>query len=237
MKGGEQMNIFKKVIMGPLENLFDKILLFLPNLMISLLIFLFGIVLAMVVRVIFSKIFKALSIDKLLEKTGLMDLLRKGGIKEAASSLLSKLIGWIIIIIFAIISMQALRAPAVEKLLEQFLLYLPNVFIAILILFLGYLLGNFFGRAALIASVNAGLRISRIVGDFVKLTVFMLSATMALEQLGIGRGTVMIAFAIIFGGIVLAFALAFGLGGRDVAKEYLEKHLKGEKQKDDISHL
>jgi hypothetical protein len=237
MKGGEQMNIFEKVIMGPLENLLDKILLFLPNLMISVLILLFGIILAMVVRVIFAKIFKALSIDKLLEKTGLMELLRRGGIKEAASNLLSKLIGWIIIIIFAIISMQALRAPAVERLLEQFLLYLPNVFIAILILFLGYLLGNFLGRAALIASVNAGLRHCGIVGNFVKLTVFMLAATMALEQLGIGKDTVIIAFAIIFGGIVFAFALAFGLGGRDAAKEFLDKHLKGEKQKDDISHL
>jgi len=237
MKGGEPMNIFEKVIMGPLESLLDKILLFLPNLMISVLILLFGIILAMVVRVIFAKIFKALSIDKLLEKTGLMELLRRGGIKEAASNLLSKLIGWIIIIIFAIISMQALRAPAVERLLEQFLLYLPNIFIAILILFVGYLLGNFFGRTALIASVNAGLRVSGIVGNFVKLTVFMLSVTMALEQLGIGRGTVMIAFAIIFGGIVFACALAFGLGGRDVAKEYLEKHLKGEKPKDDIGHL
>ena len=237
MKGGEHMSIFEKVIMGPLGNLFDKILLFLPNLMISGLILFFGIILAMIVRVVFSKIFKALSLDRLLEKTGLMELLRRGGIKEAASNLLSRLIGWIIIIIFAIIAMQALQAPAVERLLEQFLLYLPNIFIAMLILFVGYLLGNFFGRAALIASVNAGLKISGIVGNFVKLTVFMLSATMALEQLGIGRGTVMIAFAIIFGGIVLALALAFGVGGRDIAKEYLEKHLKGEKQKDDISHL
>jgi hypothetical protein len=63
---------------------------------------------------------------------------------------------------------------------------------------------------------------------------------MALEQLGIGRETIVIAFAIIFGGIVLAFALAFGLGGRDAAKEYLEKKIKGDRgedEKDEISHL
>lgn len=231
------MNIFEKVIIGPLESFFDKILLFLPNFLISILILLAGIILAVVIRVIFSRLFKALSIEKFLERTGLAELLRKGGIKETALDLLSKLIGWTIIIIFAIISLQALHAPAVERLLEQFLLYLPNIFIAIMILFFGYLLGNFFGRAALIASVNAGLRISGMIGKFVKLTVFLLCATMALEQMGIGRDTVVIAFAIIFGGIVLSLAIAFGLGGRDIAKEYLEKHLKGENQKDDISHL
>ncbi len=75
------------------------------------------------------------------------------------------------------------------------------------------------------------------MGRFVRFTVFMLAATMALEQLGIGRETVVIAFAIIFGGIVLTFAIAFGLGGRDSAKEYLEKKLKGEEKEDDISHL
>ncbi len=116
-------------------------------------------------------------------------------------------------------------------------LELPNVFVAALILLFGYLLGNFFGRAALIASVNAGIRFSGLIGKFVKFTVFILSATMALEQLGIGRETVIIAFAIIFGGIVLALAIAFGLGGRDIAKAYLEKKMKGEEKKDEISHL
>ncbi len=60
---------------------------------------------------------------------------------------------------------------------------------------------------------------------------------MALEQLGIGKETVLIAFAIVFGGIVLAFAIAFGVGGRDAAKEYIDKRLKGEKDTDDIKHL
>jgi len=98
-------------------------------------------------------------------------------------------------------------------------------------------LGNFFGRAALIASVNAGIKISGLIGRFVKFTVFILSGTMALEQLGIARGTIIISFAIIFGGIVLALAIAFGLGGRDIAKEYLEKKVKGEEKKDEINHL
>jgi hypothetical protein len=130
-----------------------------------------------------------------------------------------------------------LNIPAIEGILERFILYLPNIFVAVLILFLGYFLGNFVGRASLIAAVNAGFKLSGLIGKFVKLTIFLLTTTMALEQLGIGKETIVIAFAILFGGVILALAIAFGLGGRDIAKEYLEKKLKGEEKKDDISHL
>jgi hypothetical protein len=65
----------------------------------------------------------------------------------------------------------------------------------------------------------------------------MLALTMALEQLGIGKETIVIAFAVMFGGAVLALALAFGLGGKDIAKEYIEKKIKGEEKKDNIEHL
>jgi len=127
--------------------------------------------------------------------------------------------------------------PAIGQILERFLLYLPNVFVAAVILFSGYFLSNFLGRATLIASVNAGFKASGLIGKFVRLTVFLLAITMALEQLGIARGTIIISFAIIFGGAVLALAIAFGLGGRDIAKEYLEKKIKGEEKKDEIEHL
>jgi hypothetical protein len=136
-----------------------------------------------------------------------------------------------------IISLRALDMPSVEQLLERLFLYLPNVFVAALVLFFGYMLSNFLGRAALIASVNAGMKISGMIGELVRLTVFLLSITMSLEQLGIGSETIIIAFAIIFGGAVMALSIAFGLGGRDIAKEYLEKKLRGEEKEDEISHL
>jgi small-conductance mechanosensitive channel len=127
--------------------------------------------------------------------------------------------------------------PAVDNLMTEFLLYLPNIAIACVVVFIGYLLGNFFGRAALIASVNAGIAFSGLVGKFVKFTVFIMAATMALELLGIGEDTVLIAFAVVFGGVVLSLAIAFGLGGRDAAKDYIDKMLKEKSEEDDISHI
>lgn len=231
------MNILQRVIIEPFSRFLDKIVQFLPNLLVSILILILGFILGMVLKRIFLRVFKAIGLDNISTRSGLLELLRKGGIEDPVSVLLSRVVGWITIVIFVVISARELHIPAVERLFESFLIYLPSVFVAALILLIGYMLGNFLGRAALIASVNAGIKISGLIGKFVKYTVFILSGTMALEQLGIGRGTIIIAFAIIFGGVVLAFALAFGLGGRDIAKEYLEGKLLKEEEKDDIEHL
>ena len=226
-----------RIIIEPLDRSLERVIQFLPSLLTSILILVIGIVIGVLLRVVFLRLFKAINLDGLSEKLGMAEMLHKGGISDTLSTLLSKIIGWLTILVFIIISLSSLDVPAVKRLLEGLFLYLPNVFVAVLILFLGYLLSNFLGRAALIASVNAGIRVSGLIGRVVKFTVFVLSGTMALEQLGIGKETVIIAFAIIFGGIVLAFAISFGLGGRDIAKDYLEKKLLKGEERDDIEHL
>lgn len=231
------MNIFQKIAIEPIERFFERVLQFLPNFITALLIFIVGIIFGMVLKVLFLRFFKAIGLDKLSERSGVIELLRKGGIRDSASVLLSRIIEWITIIVFAGISMKALEVSTVEQIFERILLYLPNVFVAVLLLLFGYLLGNFLGRAALIASVNAGIKVSGLIGRFVKFTVLVLSGTMALEQLGIGRETVVIAFTIIFGGIVLALAIAFGFGGKEIARTYLEKKFLTEEDKDEIEHL
>ncbi len=231
------MNTFERIVIEPFERLFEKIVQFLPNLLTSVLILIVGIAVAGLMRKVFGRLFLALHVDKHFERIGLTESLHKGGIKEPISVIIGKGIGWLTLFVFVVMSLRALDVPSVEQLLEQFFLYLPNIFVAALVLLFGYMLSNFLGRAALIASVNAGLKVSGMIGKLVRLTVFLLAVTMALEQLGIGSGTIIIAFAIIFGGIVLALSLAFGLGGRDMAKEYLEKKMKSEEQKDEISYL
>lgn len=162
------MNIFQRVVIEPFENFFEKFIKFLPNFLTSILILIAGIILGKILKGVFLKLFKAIGIDKFSERSGVMEILKKGGIRDTASVLLSKIIGWITIIIFVVISARALEITAVERLLERFLLYLPNVFVSALILLFGYLLCNFFGRASLIASVNAGIRFSGLIGRFVK---------------------------------------------------------------------
>ena len=230
-------NFFERVVVEPFNRLLERLLQFLPNMLVFTLIFITGLVIAFILKAVFWRIFRAVKLDSLSEKSGVGEMLIKGGFKEPISLIFSKFIGWLTVIIFLFLSLGSLNVPAIDRILEKFILYLPNVFVAAFILFIGYLLGNFLGRAALIAAVNAEMRISGLIGKLVKWTVIFLALTMALEQLGIGKETIVIAFAIILGGVVLALAIAFGLGGRDIAKECLEKKIKGEEKKDDIHHL
>lgn len=231
------MEILRKLLLDPLDRCVDNLLLFLPNVLTAIAILLVGALLALLFKVLGARLFCAVGVDRLAQRAGLDLLLGKSGIRDTASVVAAKFVGGLTLAVFAVFAVQTINVPAVERLLEKFFLYLPNVFAALVILLVGYLLSNFLSRAALIGAVNAGMGVSRLVGRSVKYLVMILSVTMALEQLGIGSGTVVIAFSIVFSGIVLAFAIAFGLGGRDAARGFLERKLKGSEQDDDMNHL
>jgi hypothetical protein len=104
----------------------------------------------------------------------------------------------------------------------------------------GYLLSNFVGQAVLITAVNAGLPPARTVAALSRWGVQLVAAAMALEQLGIAQNIVVVGFGITLGGMVLAAAIAFGLGAKDLAKSFLEQRLseRGRTQvPDDLRHL
>ncbi|MRR06528.1 MAG: hypothetical protein EG828_06215 [Deltaproteobacteria bacterium] len=232
------MEFVQRLFIDPFNRFLDNLLFFLPNFLTALVILLVGMLLGGLLKMIFGRLFKAIGIDSLCERTGMKQMLCRSGIRDPLSLLLGKIIGGVTVAVFAVIAIQTISVPALERLLERFFLYLPNIFVALFILVVGYLLSNFLSRAALIASVNAGVRLSGLVGRFVRYVILIMSVTMALEHLGIGSETVIIAFTIVFSGVVLAFAIAFGLGGRYAARDYLDRKLKGvEKEEDQITHL
>jgi hypothetical protein len=234
------ITICDSIVTGPLKDFFQRLIAFLPNLISSLIIFFLGLLLGWIFKKIIVKIATLLNTDRFCSTIGITEACAKVGIKGQPSYLLGRIFYWLVVVVVTIIALYTLKVPSIENLLERFLLYLPNIFIAVLLIIVGYLLGNFLGRATLIASVNAGIQFAAFLAKGVKALVFVFAFAMALEQLGIGRNMVIVAFTILFSGIVLALALAFGLGGKDMAKDYLEKRFKSpkkEEKKDDIQHL
>jgi len=233
------MNTIDTLLLEPLKVFYENIMRFLPTMLTSLFIFVLGIIVAVVLRILLYRLLKMLKFDALLKHLGVSGLLSKGGLKDDLSVMLARLVGWFTFFVFCLIAINTLQIEAAGKLFEGFLLYLPHFFAALLTLLIGYLLSNFFYRTTLIAAVNAGNRFAGMMGKFVKYAIILLALTMALEQLGVGKETVVIAFAIIFGGIVMAFAVAFGLGGRGMARKYLENQFKERtnESEDEIHHL
>jgi hypothetical protein len=230
-------SIVNTLILEPIKGFLEELLNFLPRLLSSLVLILCGLLAAWLLKTICILVIRSLQGDTLAEKVGLTPALRKIGIKDAPSRITGRVVYWLVLVSFLIIALNALRVPTVEDLLTRFFLYLPNLFVAVLILALGYLVGNFLGRASLIALVNADVSIASFLGRFVRITVYIIATTMSLELLGIGKDTVLVAFAIVFGGIVLALSIAFGIGGQKAAGEYIERKLKEEKEKDTIEHI
>jgi len=228
-----------KVLIQPVREAVQKLVAFLPSLLTGIVVFAVGLVLAWLVKLLVIRIIKLLKLDAAFDRSGVTEALQKMAVKDSPAKLVGRMFFWLVAFIFFVLALSVMRVPVIDQLLERFLLYLPNIFVALVVLAIGWFLGNFLGRAALIASVNAGLKAAGPLSKGIKGAVLLFAFVMAFEQLGIGRSTVIAAFTIVFGGAVLALALAFGLGGRDLARTFLEKRFKrnGKSDSDDLKHL
>jgi hypothetical protein len=117
--------------------------------------------------------------------------------------------------------------------------FLPQLFAAVLIVVVGWLVANFLSRSILIAAVNAQLPEARLLARAAHWAVLLFAVATGLTQLGIGKEMVLVAFGIKFGGLIIALALAFGLGGRDIAADLLARRLRRESppRQEHLTHL
>lgn len=226
----------KRLFYEPLRNFLESFLNFLPNIISFLFILIVGVIFAFVMKIVLKKLFSVMKLENFAERHGINQILSKSGMRDGFSSILAKFFAWVVFLIFFIISLDALKVQVIHSLLERFFLYIPNIFVAFIIIFFGFLLSSFLSRAVLIALVNEGFKTAGIISKFIKIMIIFISFSMALEQLGIGKETVLVAFAILFGGFIFGLSLAFGLGGKEFAKKYLEDYFK-EEERDNFKHL
>ena len=217
------------VVTGAWNAFAVKITAFLPALIGAIIIFVVGWIIARLVRLAVEKLLKLVRFDKATEKTGVREFLKKGDIVKAPSEIIGSLVYWFIMILVIIASLDALGLPIVSDLLNSIFLYMPNVVAAIIVLVLGFLLGNLLSAVVRTAASNAGLKNAEGLGKLALYAIVFFSGAIALIQLGIGEDIVVSAFGFVFGAAALALALAFGLGGRDVAAEYLKQWLEEKK--------
>jgi hypothetical protein len=234
-------DIWRIAIVGSFNKFLGKVVTFLPNLLAMGTILIVGFVVAWIFKTGLRRFLIAIQFDKVTDGWGLTHILSKGGIRYSASSLLSRFFFWIIMLVTLILALNALEVAATQNFITQFFNHLPRFFIAIVILAVGYLIAVFLGQAALIAAVNAQMESARFLSRCVRWFLIVLSLTMAFYHLGIAGEVIITAFTITLGGIVLTLSIAFGWGGRELAKDFLERlyKRKGEKNRDSdhLSHL
>ncbi len=232
------MTDFLNLILEPLKEVFQKFFKFLPNLLAMLIIILIGIIAARIARAVLLMLLKAINFDSWSDRMGLTSVMRKGDLWAKPSAAVGAFVFWLLIIVAFMAGLNALQVSAIDSLTSQFVLYLPRVLAAVLILVFGYIGTGFIGRAVLISAVNSGYHFAKLFAEAVRILLVVLFVAMALEQLQVAPNIVVAAFSIIFGGIVLALAIAFGVGGIDAAKKVIEEETeKKEEGKRDIEHI
>lgn len=197
----------------------DAFFAFLPNLLGFLVILIIGFIIAKVVSKVVAKLLEKVGVDRKLQESDAsrhVDAVLPGASPSAG---IAKLVFWLIFVFFIVGAIGALGIPAATGFMNQVLAYLPNVIVAILI----------FVVAALISGAIAGAVVKfmgdtptgKIVGGVVPALVMVIALFMILEQLQIAPEIIRIAFAAVMFSLALGLALAFGLGGRDLAAEAL----------------
>jgi len=231
---------WEKALLGPLETLSRNVLAVLPNVLAMSIILLVGLVAAWSIGHVVERLLRVIGLDHLTNRLGVNAALARGGVKADPSHLVGRAGYWLVVVFTAMAALGALNLQPINQFAQSFLAYIPHLFTAALILVAGYLLSNFVSQAVLIAAVNAGLPPARLVAACSRWGIQLVAVAMALEQLSIAQNIVVVGFGIMFGGIVMAAAIAFGLGAKDLAKEFLE-HRLGNKPRDrapdDLRHL
>jgi small-conductance mechanosensitive channel len=222
------------------RNLTEMVAEFLPRLVAMAAIILVGLLVAFLLKIAIRGALRLVRFHRLTEHSGAAQMLSQAQL-PSPSELLSRFIFWIVWLCFILIGLSVLNIAGLQEEIAKFFALLPQLFVAILILLVGLAAANFFSRAALLGAVNANLPSPQVWAGAVRYVIVLLAVSMALEQIGLGRETVLVAFTILFGSAMLALAIAFGLGGRDFARQVLERRLgrpsKEREKEDELSPI
>lgn len=231
-------DVWGEAMVEAFRDMMKRLALFLPKLLALLSFILLGLLVGWACNAILQKLLKAARIDVLSERWGLQAALARAGFRQPLSQVVGRLAFWTVFVMFVFMGVDALDLPATAGLMGQLLGFLPSVIAAGLLLMIGVLLGNFFAEATLIAMVNAQIQEARVIASLVRWGIFLFTASMVLTQLGIAKEIVIAAFSILFGGVVLALSIAVGLGGRNIARDLLERRWRKSKEdRDEMAHL
>jgi hypothetical protein len=213
----------------------DGIASFLPGVLALLLLLVTALIVAIIVRFAVFRALQGLEFDRRAELLGVS--LAEWTPSRSASKLVAAVAYWTVLVIGLLLGLTALDAALLTRFATSVLEYVPHVVAALAIMVVGGVIARFFARAVLIEAVNMRIQSARLLSLGVKWMVLMVAAAMALDHIGIGRTALLLAFGIIFGGVVLAVALAIGLGARDVVSRALERQTREPSREDRLDHV
>ena len=203
----------------------------LPALIGAIIILVIGFIIAKVLQGLVTRVLQSMGFQGWMESGGIKQFFDRSQTQQTPLSILGKLVFWLVFFIAITMAVDTLGISAISDVLAQFIAYIPQIIAAILILVLATLLANF------VAGIVRGATGSNLIGSVAQYSIIVFAAFAALTQLGIAKELIAPTFLILLGGVALAAAIAFGLGGKGVAQQMVEQgYQKGGEAKQQIQH-
>src|SRR5919199_4682750 len=204
-------------VFQPLQDALSKFLGYIPQLIGAIVILIVGYLVAKLLQAVVGRGLQSIGFDRWMGRGGIKQFFDQAQTRETPATVLRTLVFWFVMIIAIVMATDALGIPQVSAVLGQLLAYIPNIIAAILILILAALLANF------LAGVVRGATGSEMLSSIARYAIIVYAVFAALTQLGIAVQLTANTFLIVLGAVALAGAIAFGIGGREVARDILEK--------------
>lgn len=195
------------------------------RLLVALAVVVAGWVIAKFAKGLVFRFLLTVRFDMASEKAGIDDALLRADIRQSPAELLAMLVYWLVLLATLVAAVSSLGLNQVSEVLTRCLVYLPKVIAAVVVLILGLFLASFLAGVVRAAAANAALAESHVLAALVRYAIVAFTAAVTLEELGIAPELVRSAFVILFGAVALAMALAFGLGCKDLARDWMVRYL------------
>jgi Mechanosensitive ion channel, conserved TM helix len=207
----------------PIRAFLAEVGAFLPRMILAIVILVAGWLLAKFLRFAIVRGLKAVNFNVLADRAGVDSFLRQGGIKMDTLAILGVLAYWFVILAALMVAFNSLGLTYVTDLVGRVLLFIPRVIVAVLVLAFGSYFARFVSTAVTTYLRNVGLEDAELLGRLTQYAIMVFVVLISLDQMSIGVDIIRQSFLILLSGVVLALALAFGIGGQKWAAELLER--------------
>ncbi len=212
---------WSQVFLLSLESIWYGFIAIFPKILLALVIFIIGWIIAATLGSLVMAGIDALKLDRLFKNAGTEEALNRAGIRLHIGKVFGELVKWFVIVVFLVASLNILGLDQVTIFLQEVLAYIPQVIIAALILVAGTIVADFSRKFVSASAAVANIRSSRMLGTIVYYAIWILAVVTALDKLGIFGYFGQILFTGLVVMFALAFGLAFGLGGKEAAGRFV----------------
>ena len=216
---GATVTSWGEAIMTSLTAALAMFLAAIPKVIGFLVILIIGWFIAGLLASAVAKLLRAVRFNDLAQRSGFTDFVRNMGLTTDASGVLANIVKWFVRLIVLVVAFDALGLPAVSQVLQQFLMWIPNLVVAMIVLIIGGLAANALSRVVRGATAQAEFGNPDLIANIARIAVWAFAIVVAVNQIGIATTLVNTLFMGLVGALALALGLAFGLGGRDTAAQ------------------